>query len=391
MTIEEFRFKVENGDLTLRLRHCLSDLRQARGQSGSGRAVLMLHGGNSSSDTYTLPNGGLAGYLADRGWDVWLLDYRTSPFVQNALPKKPLGGSVLSECKDFFTLDRIVDVDVPEALAELARQQSGDKVPTELSVMGHCIGSGTVALSIARGKFRAVKNVVLSALGLFYEVPWNGWVKAEDYLIERSLVQAPECRGINPKDDQKWPQVMQDALKRWPNAWLPQGTESWELMLRRLTFMFGQPYFLDALDPTLRGARLEPVFGNMHMGTYWHIGQMVRRGFAARFDAPDVIDRSRLLRRRAEGPPQGDLASGPMFKDKHVTLITGAENRLWHRDSIDRMYEWLCNTAGGGDGKFYKQAYRGYGLQEIVWGTNAVRDTFPNIELGLLGRPPILS
>jgi pimeloyl-ACP methyl ester carboxylesterase len=388
MSIQEFPFPVENGALTLRLRHCLSNLGEARGQSGLGRAVLMLHGGNSSSDTYTLPHGGLAAFLADRGWDVWLLDYRCSPYVQKALPKNPIGGSALAECK-LFTLDRIVEVDVPAALAELTRQQSGDKAPKELSVMGHCVGSGTVALAIARGKFETVTNVVLSALGLFYEVPWNGWVKAEDYLIERSLLHIPKCRGIDPKSDETWPAVMQGALGAWPKAWLPSGDKKWEAMLRRLTFMFGQPYFMNAIDPTLREGALLPVFGHMHMGTYWHLGQMVRRGFAAEFNDPDVIDRSRFLRKQAEGPPTGDLASGPNFKDKRVTLITGAENRLWHRDSIDLMYEWLCNTAAGGTGQFFKQAYRGYGLQEIVWGVNAAAEIFPNIEQGLLGKPPL--
>jgi hypothetical protein len=344
----------------------------------------MLHGGDSSSDTYTLPNDGLAGYLADRGWEVWLLDYRCSPFVQDVLGNRaPLGGSALAEC-ELFTLDRIVEVDVPAALGELLPRIDG----AELSVMGHCVGSGAVALAIARGKFQSVENVVLSALGLFYEVPWNGWVKAEDYLIERALSSDPLCRAIDPKDDGTWPKVMQDALGRWPQAWLPQGTERWEAMLRRLTFMFGQPYVLDALDSSLRGERLLPVFGRMHMGTYWHLGQLVRRGFAAKFNEPDVVDRSRLLLRRVAGAPGGDLASGPRFKDKHVTLVSGAENRLWHRDSVDLMYEWLRNTAGGGRGRFYKQAYRGYGLQEIVWGKDAARDIFPNVEKGLLGKAP---
>jgi pimeloyl-ACP methyl ester carboxylesterase len=386
MKIEEVPFSVDG--LTLRLRHCVSELKVPRGRSGEGHAVLMLHGGNSSSDTYTLPNDGFAGYLADRLWDVWLLDYRCSPFVQDELAKqRPLGGSALAECS-FFTLDRIVDFDIPEALAKLI-PRIGD---AELSVMGHCVGGGTVALAIARGKFKRVRNVVLSALGLFYEVPWNGWVKAEDYLIERVLAQDPTCRAIDPKNLRAWPAVMRTAEGSWPKAWLPSGTEPWESMLRLLTFMFGQPYFLDAIDPSLRCAKLLPVFGNMHLGTYWHLGQMVRRGFAAKFNEPDVIDRSRLLRRRPrashrEGPTGGDLASGPNFKDKVVTLVSGAENRLWHRDSMDLMYEWLCNNAGGGSGRFYKQAYRGYGLQEIVWGTNAPDDIFPHIESGLLGRP----
>ena len=253
-------------------------------------------------------NDGLAGFLANRGWQVWLLDYRASPFVQNLLatrPGGPLGGSALAECA-FFTLDRIVDVDIPAALGKL-RPYLGD---ADLSVLGHCIGGGTVATAIARGHFKSVRNVVLSALGLFYEVPWNGWVKVEDYLIERVLAEDPSCRGIDPKNRDAWPASMLGALGAWPAAWLPPvgkdwaDLESYEKMLRLLTFMFGQPYFIEALHPTLRRQAIEPVFGKMHIGLYWHIGQMVRRGFVAEFDQPDVIDRLRLRKAGASRRPR---------------------------------------------------------------------------------------
>jgi hypothetical protein len=120
---------------------------------------------------------------------------------------------------------------------------------------------------------------------------------------------------------------------------------------------------------------------------------MVRRGYAGEFNAPDVIDRSRLPRARTRrgrvpGPATGDLASGPMFKDKRVTLISAADNRLWHRDSMDLMYEWLREHARGGSGAIFKQVYPGYGLQELVWGDRARVEVFPKIARGLLGVDP---
>ena len=37
-----------------------------------------------------------------------------------------------------------------------------------------------------------------------------------------------------------------------------------------------------------------------------------------------------------------------VFEEFKVTLVTGARNRLWHRDSIDRMHEWLCRGSSLG-------------------------------------------
>ncbi len=397
MKIADVPFEVDTefGSLPLRLRHCTGD----RGHAKPTRAAMLLHGGNSSSLTFLLPGGGLASHLIERGWDVWLLDYRASPYLQNQLSGIPvMGGSTDKECA-LFTVDRVIEVDIPVALG-IVRSHIGD---AELSVLGHCVGGGAVAMAAARGHLPGVRNIVLSALGLFYEVPWNGWMKVEDYLIERILSSDRTCRGINPKRIDLWPQVMKSAYGNWPDAWLPHGHENpraLEQMLSAMTFMFGQPFFVDHLDPTLRdGAEVLSVFGAMHLGLYWHLGQMVRRGYAGPFSsadvvhAPEVVDRSRLKRSkprhgREPGPAGGYLASGPRFKDKVVTLVGAAENRLWHRDSIDLMYEWLLANAGGGDGGVFKQVYPGYGLQELVWGENANRDIFPNIEKGLRGKEP---
>jgi pimeloyl-ACP methyl ester carboxylesterase len=392
-----FEVDTEFGPLPLRLRHCTADGALAKGKKS--RAVMILHGGNSSSLTFLLPGGGLVGHLIECGWDVWLLDYRASPYLQNQLSGMPvLGGSADKECT-LFTVDRVVEIDIPQALG-IVRSHIGG---AELSVLGHCVGGGAVAMAIARGNLAGVRNIVLSTLGLFYEVPWNGWMKVEDYLIERILSSDKSCRGINPKRIDLWPKVMKDAYGDWPKAWLPYGhadPRGLEQMLSALTFMFGQPFFIDHIDPTLRdGVELLPVFGAMHLGLYWHLGQMVRRGYAARFNSadvihsPDAIDRSRLRRSqvrqgRDPGPVDGYLSSGPRFKDKVVTLVAAAENRLWHRDSIDLMHEWLLQNASGGDGAVFKQVYPGYGLQELVWGTNANKDIYPNIEKGLRGREP---
>jgi len=249
---------------------------------------------------------------------------------------------------------------------------------------------------IARGRLDkfGVSAFVLTTMGLFFESPWDGWVKAEDYVIERVLSTSPECRGIDPVQHRPpsleatrgrarpWPLPFTRAFEAFPVAWLPPGSdEPEEDMLRRLSFMFGNPYETSELDASLRGPILCRLFGTMHLGLYLHAGQVVRRGYAARFDVPDIVDRPRLgapprahhaRRAAARGPrpshpPRGDLLPGH-FRDKRITLITGTENRLWHRESIDLMYEWLLNIGDRPPGaRVEKRIFPGYAHQDLYW------------------------
>ena len=66
-----------------------------------------------------------------------------------------------------------------------------------------------------------------------------------------------------------------------------------------------------------------------------------------------------------------------------VTLITGALNRLWHRDSIDLMYEWLCRGVPLGPGKLVKHILPTYGHQDLLWGRKSTCDVFPKIAAAL--------
>lgn len=366
-------------ELTLRLRRY-----GARGRAG---AVLLLHGANTSSETFRQPGGGLVRYLAERGFQVWLLDWRGSPHVVEALPRKWLGGSAIEEIRH-YTVDDVAREDLPGAVREIrARIGPGER----LSILGHCVGAGSLAIAIAEGRLEpfGVKRVVLSTLGLFYEVPWSGWIKAEDFVLERVLHNAPECGGVSPRSAAgrvprawPWPHDLERAEEHWPQAWLPDGGGRGGELLHRLAFMIGQPYAPERLDPRLRETEIEPIFGPLHMGLYLHLGQMVRRGFAAPFDAPDVIDRTRLDgagRRPASAGALQRYLDPRRFRGLETTLLCAAANQVWHRDAVDLMYEWLRNAGA----LTVKRVFPGYNIQELLWGARAEREVYPEILRGL--------
>ncbi len=355
------RIEVGGGDtrLSLRLRHC-------PGAPSGADAVLLMHGGNTLSDIYLYPEGrSLADHLIAKGHDVWLLDWRASPFVVDTLIRDgaPLGGSVFAECMA-YTMDNVVDEDIPAALRAI-RAHIGRE--PELSVVAWCLSSGAISMALARGKLEEarVKSVVLMTLGLFYQVPWNGWLKADDFIFERILHDDASCRGVSPNTPKLWPKAMAGGYESWPQAWLPGGAAQRDDLLPRLAFMVGQPYSHDRLHRSLRKSPLSRFFGNLHVGLYLHISQMVRRGYAARFNAPEITGggRERSLE-QARDPLESDLRP-EFFIDKRITLISAAQDRVWHRDSLDLMYDWLRRI---GCKRVVKNVVAADNIVELLWG-----------------------
>ena len=64
-------------------------LRRYRAKTEGAPAVLLLHGANTSSDMFLLPDGGIIRHL-QRGWDVWTLDWRGSPLVLDRVLEEEL-------------------------------------------------------------------------------------------------------------------------------------------------------------------------------------------------------------------------------------------------------------------------------------------------------------
>jgi hypothetical protein len=380
LTSESIPVPVGTGDfrLSLRLRRF-----RASGSDAAERSVLLLHGANTSSDTFLLPNGGLTRYLTQRGWQVWLLDWRGSPHVVQQLPQRPLGGSALEEVRH-YTVDTVANEDLPAALREIRGRIGG----AHLSILGHCVGGGSLSIAIANGWLAEfdVRRVVLSTLGLFYEVPWSGWIKAMDFILERVLRHDPDCSGIPPSGSSaldgprswRWPNDMERAYAHYPAAWLPGRSERENEMPRRTAFMIGCPFASSRLDPSLRAGQTDPIFGPLHLGLYLQLGQMTRRGHAAPFNAPEVVEPSKASNGTGSSMARSYL-DPTWFRHLETTLVCAADNQVWHRDAIDLMHEWLRNNAAGS----IKRVFPGYNIQELLWGERARSEVYPAILQGL--------
>ncbi len=343
-------------------------LRRHASSRADADAVLLLHGASTSSDIFRYTAGGLIAALRER-FEVWTLDWRGSFKVVAGLTAQRTGQPLsIEECRA-YSLDRVAQVDIPWALREITKTR---RAQTPVSIVGFCVGAGAAARALELGALREfdVRNVVLMTLGLFYRVPWDGWIKAADFLLEKGLSDHPRGRTVDPGSPRDWSTALERAFRSWPRSWLGSPELRGIDVVERAAFMFGnvlgpQPLGADAL------AEIGSQFGGLHIGLYLHLGQMVRRGLVDSFDAPELGGTAATLRHDG-------------FKGKRVTLITGAENRLWHRESIDRMHEWLLRGRSVGcPVDAVKHVLPGFGHLDLLWGEAARNEVYSLVSRGL--------
>ena len=330
-------------------------LRRAAVSRPKGSALL-LHGGTAGSTTFETPaGGGLVAYLNAEGVDVWTLDWRGGNLV-GGTQTGPRPGPPVE-----FSISASAALDVPPTVKRIRETMTREgRGGQPLGVLGHCLGGGVIAASVAEGHLTgplAIDRLVLSALGLFYASPWDGAVKVQDFIIEQVCSANPRSATIDTGVPSRFPAPMDASYAAWPQALRFRcGSE----ICAELSFMFGHPFLEENLaDGIHDDAHLVGLFNHMPMEMYLHCGQNLRRGFYARFD--ETEDQVRCP------------APDPTHFTMPVTLATGERNMLWHRDAIDRMHEWLRSNRVT---RVTKHVFRGYAHQDLFWGRSSAKDVF---------------
>lgn len=331
--------------------------RRSSGGQPEGPPILMIHGGSASGDTFLAPRGeSIFDFLLAKGRDIWLLDWSASHYIADS---DPIGAN--------RTLDDAARIDIAEAVDFVFN--ATDK--TTVSVLAHCLGAACLSMAIGGGHILPgrIHRVLLATIGLFYEVAWDGWAKTQDRLLDRMATCNPPAK-ISPADA-KWHEMLEELYEMWPEAWGPRWEDEF---FKRLAFMFGQPFLPSNLHPDMTREVLRQQFGSFPFKLFQHAGQNAIRGFAGSLDAegslPSTTPNDRIRSTIAE-----TYLRPERFRDLHITLLTGGGNPLWHRDSIDRMAEWLGRN-GDWPQKF---VLPGYGHQDLWWGPKSSTDVFPRV------------
>ncbi len=348
--------------------------------------VLLLHGASACHHTFLFGRkpGGLARYLHENGFEPWLLDWCGSNRV---IDKYQGRGNWKSGRFDF---DKAAAVDLPAALEKIEEVDYRDKREDQPMpyVVGFCMGSAVIAQSIAAGHLdgRDIRNVVLMTIGLFYRTTTQGGWKIQDHILDRVMADQGEddryidsrCHTATPQPIHPWPATFETMYGLWPSNFQPHHSHHGDRQrnrrhiyeqCNRVSFMFGQPYEEAQLVPDLHESpeELGTQFGAIPLRMYQQAAQNARRGWAAEIDATTPQETGKLL---------SNEARRHFAALDRITLITGARNRIWHHDSIDRMHEWLRRPTHRADGQLVKHVLRNYGHQDLLWGKNAENDVY---------------
>jgi hypothetical protein len=328
--------------------------------AGSGKPVLLLHGANTSGAIFSHPGKGLVGYLREEqpDLDIWVLEWRGSPEVLSASTlEQPRSREWVTAERAVFTIANVAEQDIVAALFHIEAERAREKLVAQaVSVVGFCVGAGALSHAIASGHVtRAqVDRIVLLTLGLFYKAPWDGWLKCQEFLLEQTIAQRATERVVSPFST-PWPSTLENAYRDWYGSKaFGDYDPHW---YKRLAFMYGEPFSQAALGQ-LSASRCEQLFGPLHLGLYVDAVRKVR---SAR--PPLIAD--------------DDRAALHNFADMDILLLGGAQNRLWHRESLDLMYEWLLRGSRNKKRDCTKRVLHDFAHLDLLWGENAPKQVYP--------------
>jgi cholesterol oxidase len=284
--------------------------------------VLLAPGFGTSTFAFTLPTveTNLTEFLTRAGYDVWLLDYRASEHSYAS------GTS--------FTLDEIARYDFPAAVQkvlEVRRREeraAGARQLTEsVQVLGHCVGSGALFMSLLGGHLKNVRSLIFSQMFTHMDQPLLNRAKAHlrigDFV--RFIGAWPT---INPDFDTRSPWVHQvlDRILRF----YPTSERCRNPVCRRILLLYGPVNRHAELNAPTHDAMHE-MFNRANLGTFRHLSRQIRKGRLV-----DRTGRDKYL----------ELLPAHAKKRLRIpiTLMQGERNGIFRPRGLEWSRRWLVRA-----------------------------------------------
>jgi hypothetical protein len=273
----------------------------------------------------------LAERLHQEGFDVWLLDWRSSPYLPaHAAP---------------YTLDDVARYDWPAAVRAV-RERTG--LP-RVSALGHCLSAPCLIFSLLRGYLRPeeLDAIVLSQVGFHFTLSPLGWLRSHTHLDR--VFPAEQMIHLRPEEATLH---LPDAAIGALAAVVPHPCTS--PVCHRQEAAFGvllEHAQVDEETHALMGA-LIPV---VNAGFLRDVVPLTRQPSA--LGAEDERHLARLA--------------------LPITLLSGEHNQTFLPAGTEASFKRLC--AANGPALYRRHVLAGYGHLDCLIGERADEDVFPHI------------
>ena len=320
-----------------------TEIRLTRYPGTKGPVVLAPGYGNAArAFTVSTVETNFVDYLNERGYDVWLLDYRASP--------------ELDASRTQFTVDDIATRDWPAAIGKVRAESGADSV----QALAHCVGGLSLFMAIGAG-LEGVRSAVFSALaGHPIPTPAN---QLRSHARLASVFHKAGITALNTDydPDSRIDRAVDVAMRRLPFKHVCDSP-----VCRRICFVYGDVFDHSHLNDATH-EELEGIFGITNITFFEHISRMIRASRAVDARGRDAylshLDRYRMP----------------------LTFMTGEHNRMFVPKGLRRTYDMV--RAANGPDLYRSHVIEGYAHLDCWLGEHADRDVFP-IALEELERHP---
>jgi cholesterol oxidase len=302
---------------------------------GTRGPIVMTPGTAMTALTYCVDSvpQNIVEFLVARGFDIWLLDWRTSPLLD--AHKRP------------YTFDDVARYDWPAAI-EQVRSRTGQQ---QVSVLAHCLSSPTFMLSLVRGYLprENIRSFVASQVALHLRFTPVGTAKVKLHLDK--LLPASDMIHQRPADVSG---QVSDLAASLMSRVLPTTFDCDNRACYRHVATFGELILHSRINDATH-AMMGELVPECLSAFLKDVAVWGRRDSILTEDDSRHLDRLRLP----------------------THFISGSENRMFVPESTDRSYRLLCDANGA---SYYRRSvYEGFGHLDCYFGNGAPEAIWPDI------------
>jgi len=315
------------------------EIRLTRHRGGGKGPVLLSHCIGVSSRMYStdLVPQNLLEFLYERGYDVWLLDFRFSIDLPTA--EAP------------HSMDAVARYDYPTAVRAV-RETTGAE---SIQVVAHGVGASTLTMALLSG-LEGVRSAVFSQVSTDLLVAPLAQLAAR--LRVNQALSLLGCSSISP--DVSSPPSLQDRLVNWvlSPAPLPEDEACANPVCHRITTIYGLMWEHERIHPAVHD-RLGSLFGPANLEGLSQLSLLARRGHLVRRDGAEVY------------LPHLERMALP------ATFLHGSDNMCVLPKSTALTLHRLREA---NDPSLYRRrVIPGYGHIDCILGESAPQDVYPHI------------